>query len=56
MVMKKAINILNTIGYGLLLPFAWVSYIVVDRYRSLKRSRVSKTGRVTKYNPYSDKW
>lgn len=55
--MKK---LLNEIAYYLLLPFAGIAYLIVDTWRGIKkrnhRLQSDKTGRITKYNPYTDKW
>lgn len=47
--MKK---ILNTAGFIVCLPAAWISYKIIDWRRALRKRSPS----VTKYNPYTDKW
>lgn len=55
--MKK---VLTEIAYYALLPFAGITYVIVDSYRNLKRKKhrnhLHRIGRSSEYNPYCDKY
>jgi len=55
--MKK---IFTELFFYCLLPFAGITYIIFDSYKSLMRRKhrnhLHKIGRTTDYNPYCDKF
>ena len=53
-------NILTTIAFYLLLPVAGIAYLLFDNFLIIRgkyyKWKLRKSGRVTKHNPFCDKW
>lgn len=58
--MKKLNNITGTILFIVCIPLTGTVYFIESSYLSFKRwmhrNNLHRSGRVTNYNPYCDKW
>lgn len=58
--MRKLGDIFQGVLYWMCVIPLGIVYFIVDNYRSFKRRKnrmsLDKNGRITEYNPYTDKW